>query len=88
VAFPNDTHPVPNHDIIKALAIRQITVTRTKKEPRNPYFYAYYEQKRAAGKTKQQAIVCIMRKLVNFIHYLMRTKAAYVIPQVSLPQAN
>ncbi|MFC5529508.1 IS110 family transposase [Cohnella yongneupensis] len=70
------------HDIIKALAIRQIAVTRTKREPRNSYFHAYYEQKLAAGKTKQQAIVCIMRKLVNIIHFLMRTKAAYVIPNV------
>lgn len=70
------------HDILKALAIRQIAVTRTKKEPRNPYFHAYYERRMAEGKTKQQAIVCIMRKLVNVIHYLMRTKAAYVIPTV------
>ncbi|WP_334075555.1 MULTISPECIES: IS110 family transposase [Paenibacillus] len=70
------------HDILKALAIRQIAVTRTKKEPRNPYFHAYYERRMAEGKTKQQAIVCIMRKLVNIVHYLMRTKAAYVIPTV------
>lgn len=70
------------HDIIKALAIRQIAVTRTKKEPRSPYFHAYYEQKMAAGKTKQQAIVCIMRKLVNVIYFLLKTKSAYVIPEV------
>ncbi len=37
----------------------------------------------AAGKTKQQAIVCIMRKLVNVIYYLMKTKAEYKIPVVS-----
>jgi len=76
------------HDIIKSLAIRQIAVTRGKREPRNPFFYAYYEQKLAAGKTKQQAIVCIMRKLVNVIHYLMRTKAAYVIPTVPETEAG
>ncbi|KPV61164.1 transposase [Paenibacillus sp. A3] len=76
------------HDIIKNLAIRQIAVTRNKKEPRNPYFHAYYEQKLTAGKTKQQAIVCIMRKLVNVVHYLMRTKAAYIIPEVSIKQAG
>lgn len=75
------------HDIIKALAIRQIAVTRTKKEPRNPYYHAYYEQKMAAGKTKQQAIVCIMRKLVNVIYFLMKTKKAYVIPVVSSQEA-
>jgi transposase len=71
------------HDIIKALAIRQIAVTRTKKEPRNPYYHAYFEQKIAAEKSKQQAIVCIMRKVVNVIYRLMQTKAAYIIPVVS-----
>ncbi|MED4753605.1 IS110 family transposase [Brevibacillus choshinensis] len=76
------------HEIIKSLAIRQIAVTRGKREPRNPYFYSYYEQKLAAGKTKQQAIVCIMRKLVNVLHYLMRTKAAYVIPPVPEKEAG
>lgn len=74
------------HDTLKALAIRQIAVTRTKREPRNPYFYAYYERRMAEGKTKQQAIVCIMRKLVNIIHFLMRTKAAYVVP--TAPEKN
>ena len=76
------------HGIIKALAIRQIAVTRTKKEPRNPYFHAYYEQKMVSGKTKQQAIVCIMRKLVNVIHYLMRTKVAYEMPMLPIQKAS
>jgi transposase len=71
------------HGIMKALAIRQLAVTRTKKEPRNSYFLHYYEQKLAAGKTKQQAIVCMMRKLVNIIYFLMKTKAAYIMPEVS-----
>ncbi len=76
------------HDIIKSLAIRQLLVTRSTKVPRNPYFHAYYEQRLAAGKTKQQAVVCIMRKLVNVIYYMMKTQAAYVIPEVSVPQAG
>ncbi|MDF9845510.1 transposase [Paenibacillus sp. PastH-2] len=76
------------HDIIKSLAIRQLLVTRSTKVPRNPYFHWYYEQKLAAGKTKQQAIVCIMRKLVNVIFYLMKTKKTYVIPEVSIPEAG
>lgn len=71
------------HDLFKALAIRQIAVTRTKKEPRNSYFYAYYESRIRAGKTKQQAIVCVMRKLVRVIYYLMKTKEKYEIPFVS-----
>lgn len=71
------------HDLFKALAIRQIAVSRTKKEPRNPYFYTYYEAKMKAGKTKQQAIVCVMRKLVNVIYKLMKSKEQYEIPFVS-----
>lgn len=70
------------------VTLSKIAVTRGKKEPRNPYFYTYYEEKMAAGKTKQQAIVCIMRKLVNVIHYLMRTKAVYVMPEVPVKQAG
>lgn len=76
------------HDIIKSLAIRQLIVTRSTKVPRNPYFHANYGQRLAAGKTKQQAVVCIMRKLVNVIYYLMKTQATYVIPEVSMPQAG
>ncbi|MEK8129905.1 IS110 family transposase [Paenibacillus filicis] len=76
------------HDVFKALAIRQIAVTRTKKEPRNAYFHAYYEEKMAAGKTKQQAIVCIMRKLVNVVYCLMKTKTAYVMPKVPVKDAG
>ncbi|MBP1988670.1 hypothetical protein J2Z66_000265 [Paenibacillus eucommiae] len=65
-----------------------MAVTRTKKELRNPYFHQYYEQKLKAGKTKQQATVCIMRKLVNIIYYLMKTNAAYIIPEVSNQDAG
>nr|WP_245742769.1 hypothetical protein [Fontibacillus panacisegetis] len=66
----------------------QLAVTRTKKEPRNPYFHHHYEEKLKAGKTKQQAIVCIMWKLVNVIYYLMKTKASYIIPEVSYHNAG
>ena len=45
------------HQLFEQLAVRQIAVTRTKKEPHNPYFFEYYMQRLAAGKTKKQAIV-------------------------------
>lgn len=76
------------HDIFKGLAIRQIAVTRTKREPRNPYFHSYYEQKQSEGKTKQQAIICIMRKLVNIIYAMMKKKSAYSIPVAAIKQAG
>lgn len=72
------------HYLFEQLAVRQIAVTRTKKEPRNPYFYEYYQQKLAAGKTKKQAIVCIMRKLVNIVYKMMKEGSEYQIP--ALPE--
>ncbi|CAM2776626.1 Resolvase/invertase-type recombinase catalytic domain-containing protein [Paenibacillus sediminis] len=68
------------HELFEQLAVRQIAVTRGKKEPRNPYFHHYYEQKLAAGKTKKQALVCIMRKLVNIIYGMMKDGTAYKAP--------
>ncbi|AKG37645.1 IS110 family RNA-guided transposase [Paenibacillus durus] len=76
------------HDIIKNLAIRQLGVTRTKREPKNAFFHSYYEQKLAEGKTKQQAVVCLMRKLVNIIYAMMKTKSAYVMPSTPVRQAG
>lgn len=76
------------HDIIKSLAIRQIGVTRTKREPKNAFFHSYYEQKIAEGKTKQQAVVCLMRKLVNIIYAMMKKKSAYVMPNTPVRQAG
>jgi transposase len=72
------------HDLFEQLAVRQIAVTRGKKEPRSPYFHAYYEQKLAEGKTKKQAIICIMRKLVNIVYTMLRNGTEYQAP--ALPE--
>jgi hypothetical protein len=40
------------------------------------------------GKTKQQAIICIMRKLVNIIYAMMKNKSAYLMPTVPLMQTG
>jgi len=43
-------------------------MTRGKEsQPKNPYYYEYYQQKLTAGKTKKQAIIYIMCKLVDVI---------------------
>jgi transposase len=55
------------HELFFQLACRQLALSRRHKEPRNPIFLAYYEKKQSEGKTKGQAIVCIMRKLVNIV---------------------
>jgi transposase len=75
------------HGLFYDLAIRQLAVTKGKREPRNTAFYEYYSYKLATGKTKKQAIVCIMRRLVNIIFSMMKNKTAYIMPMVSLKEA-
>ncbi|TKI17173.1 IS110 family transposase, partial [Bacillus cereus] len=50
--------------------------------PRNPVFHAYYHKKLKEGKTKGQALVCIMRRLVNIVYGMMKHKTAYELPVV------
>ncbi|TXK75448.1 IS110 family transposase [Paenibacillus sp. N3.4] len=76
------------HELFYRLACRQIGTKRGSGEPNNPYYYEYYQQKLAAGKTKTQAIICIMRKLVDVIYALMKNKTEYVMPAVQMKQAG
>ncbi|GGG17376.1 hypothetical protein [Paenibacillus abyssi] len=62
------------------LAFRQLALSRRHKEPHNPIFLAHYEKKQTEGKTKGQAFVCIMRKLINIVYKMMKNKTAYVMP--------
>ncbi|KRF27654.1 IS110 family transposase [Paenibacillus sp. Soil787] len=68
------------HELFFQLACRQLALSRRHKEPRNPIFLEYYNEKRSKGKTKGQAIVCIMRKLVNIVYKMMKNKTEYVRP--------
>ncbi|WP_418791471.1 IS110 family transposase [Phosphitispora sp. TUW77] len=68
------------HGIFYFLAVQQTQVSKTKKQPRNPYLYQYYHGKLAEGKTKGQAIVALMRKLVDIIYSIMKNKTVYVMP--------
>jgi len=46
-------------------------------KPNQPVFYAYYCRKISEGKTKSQALVCIMRRLVNIVYGMMKNKTEY-----------
>jgi transposase len=75
------------HELFYRLACRQINVARGSGKPNNPYYYEYYQQRLTAGKTKTQAIICIMRKLVDLVYALMKKKTEYSMPVV-LKQAG
>ncbi|MED4463232.1 IS110 family transposase [Metabacillus fastidiosus] len=68
------------HALFYNLAVQQVQVAKGSKLPRNPVFYEYYQRKLKEGKTKGQALVCIMRRLVNIIYGMMKNKTAYKLP--------
>lgn len=68
------------HALFYNLAVQQVQVAKGSKLPRNPVFHAYYQRKLKEGKTKGQALVCIMRRLVNIVYGMMKHKTAYELP--------
>lgn len=68
------------HSILYFLAIQQVQVAKVSGKPRNPAFHEYYHRKIAEGKTKTQALVCVMRRLVNIVYGMMKHRTAYVMP--------
>ncbi len=52
------------HGLFYFLAVQQVQVSKGSKIPRNPVFHDYYQRKIKEGKTKGQALVYIMRRLV------------------------
>ena len=70
------------HGLLYNLAVQQVQVARSSKKKRNSLFHAYYQSKLKEGKTKGQALVCIMRRLVNIIYGMMKNKTAYKVPKV------
>ncbi|MFK4315529.1 MULTISPECIES: IS110 family transposase [unclassified Bacillus (in: firmicutes)] len=70
------------HALFYNLAVQQVQVAKRSKMPRNPVFHAYYQKKLKEGKTKGQALVCIMRRLVNIVYGMMKYKTAYELPVV------
>ncbi|RXZ81560.1 hypothetical protein EBB07_14660 [Paenibacillaceae bacterium] len=63
--------------ILWGLAVRQVQTARTSKKPLNSLFHAYYEKRLNEGKKKKQAIICIMRRLVNILYSMMKNKTEY-----------
>jgi hypothetical protein len=69
------------------LAVQQIQVSKGNKTPRNLVFLEYYKKKVSEGKKKVQALICVMRRLVNIIYGMMKNKTEYVMPIVELKDA-
>lgn len=69
------------HGLFYMLAVTMVAVPKSGR-PNHPMFHAYYMRKISEGKTKSQALFCIMRRLVNIIYVMMRHKTEYREPVV------
>lgn len=66
---------------IYSLACRSISAGRNKDNPVNSIFLEYYHKKVNSGKTKHQALVCVMRRIINIIYVMLKNNTEYVHPQ-------
>lgn len=54
----------------------------SKGTPRNPLVRAYYEKRKAEGKSSQQALICISRRLISIIYGMLKNGTEYRMPVV------
>lgn len=64
------------------LAMQSVQIRGEK--ARNPAFYNYYQKKISEGKCKKQAMIAVMRRLVNIVFGMLRNGSAYRMPKVEL----
>ena len=62
------------------LAVGMIIVSK-EDEARHPLFRDYFLRKLMEGKTKSQAITCIMRQLIRIVFSMMKNKSEFKIPE-------
>ena len=61
------------------LAIQMVQVS-SKGTPRNTVVRAYYEKRKAEGKSSQQALICISRRLISIIYGMLKSGTEYRMP--------
>jgi len=67
------------HGLFYFLAVTMVSVPKNG-TPNHPVFHSNYMRKISEGKTKSQALVCIMRRLVNIVYGMMKNKTEYREP--------
>lgn len=70
------------------LACRSICAGRTGNTPTNPIFKEYYQKKINEGKTKHQALICIMRRTCNIIYGMLKNETEYIPPKQLVEQCR
>ena len=73
------------HGLFYMLAVTMVAVPKSGR-PNHPVFHSYYMRKINEGKTKSQALFCVMRRLVNIIYGMMKNKTEYRKPEMQEEQ--
>ena len=73
--------------IIFFLAIQMVQVS-SKGTPRNPAFRTYYEKRKTEGKTNQQALICISRRLISSVYGMLKNGTEYRMPILESSDEN
>ena len=79
-AFKSDFGNRELNGLIYNLACRSLTAGKNKDKPNYPIFLEYYYRKRNDGKTKHQSIICIMRRIINIIFFMLKHDKEYFSP--------
>ena len=58
-----------------------MTSTTIHQEAKQPYFRDYFLKKVSEGKTKPQALICIMRQLTRIVYSMMKNKSEWIQPE-------
>ena len=66
---------------IYRVACCHLSCGKYKDNPCSPIFFDYYNKKISEGKTKQQAITYIMRRIVRILYGMMKNKTEYRHPE-------
>ena len=69
------------------IAIQMVQVF-SKGTPRNSVVRAYYEKRKTEGKTSQQALICISRRLISIIYGMLKHGTEYRMPVVESAGEN
>jgi len=69
------------NSLIFKLACRSLLTGRYKDKPFNAIFLDYYNKKISEGKTKHQAIICVMRRITNILYTMLKNNVEYVHPK-------
>ena len=66
--------------IFFSLAVTVVNCAGDSGKPVNEIFHRYYKKKISEGKTKKQALKCVMRRLVNIVYSMMKNGTEYREP--------